>query len=243
MSDENQESVEQEAQAVLPAEESQRAEEKQKAESFAKKSSNEDQDRNWKEARRKMQELERVAKLQEEELQKLRAPKPVPAFDDELDKIGDDDIVTKAQARKMAAKMAEEIAQKVIKQREAATVDDRLQMKFQDFTQVVSNENIELLKETEPELAMSLSYITDPYAQGVAAYKLMKRVGIGIEDSMAKEVSKEKQKAVANSQKPVSVNAVTKQSALGNATLFENGLTKELKAQLLKEMRDCAKRA
>lgn len=247
MSDENEASVEQEeivsqdAQAVTPAEESKGAEEKQKAEAFAKKSQD-DQDRNWKEARRKMQELEKRTKEQEEIIQRLSAPK-AEKIDDELDKLGDEDIVTKAQARKLAAKMAEEIAQRVIKQREASTVDERLQLKYSDFNQVVTKENIELLKEIEPELAESLGYNPDPYKQGIAVYKLLKKAEIGVPDPMANQSSKEKEKAVKNSQKPVSVNAVTKQSAIGNAHMFENGLTKELKASLLKEMREAAKRA
>lgn len=243
MTDENEESVEQEvAQAAAPAEESNGAEELQKAEVLANKSRENDQERNWKEARRKMQELERRAKEQEELINRLSTP-PQQKEDDELDKLGDEDIVTKAQARKLASKMAEEIAQRVIKQREASTVDERLMNKYSDFTQVVTKENIELLKETEPELAESLSYNPDPFKQGVAVYKLLKKAGIGEIDMAEKASSKEKEKAIKNSQKPVSVNAVTKQSAIGNAHLFENGLTKELKASLLKEMREAAKYA
>lgn len=232
--------VETETQAAAPADESNRAEEVQKAEAFAKKTKENDQDRNWKEARRKMQELEQKAREQEELIRKLTTPPPAKE-DDELDRLGDEDIVTKSQAKKLAAKMAEEIAQKVIRKREESMVDERLQLKYPDFSQVVTKENIELLKETEPELAESLSYNTDPYKQGVAVYKLLKRAGIrGEQETSMSNV--DKVKAEKNSHKPVSVNAVTKQSAIGNAHLFENGLTKELKASLLKEMRECAKR-
>ena len=234
MPDETTEVIEQDpevAQVVPPTESNDDAEEKQKAETFAKKS--EDQDRNWKETRRKMQELERKAKEQEELIAQLKSPAKAIETD-ELDKLGDEDIVTKGQAKKLAAKMAEEIAQKVIRERENATVEDRLNSKFQDFSQVVTRENIELLKETEPELAMSLAQNTDQYSQGIAAYKLLKRLGIG--EEVAKEPVKEKQKAIANSQKPLSVNAVTKSSAIGNAHMFENGLTPELKKQLWDEM-------
>ena len=231
--DENIEGVEPEvAEVVPPTESKEGAEEKLKAESFARKS--EDQDRNWKETRRKMQELERKAKEQEELIAQLKTPARPPEVD-ELDKLGDEDIVTKGQARKLAAKMAEEIASRVIRERENATVEDRLNLKFQDFNQVVTKENIELLKETEPELAMSLAQNTDQYSQGIAAYKLLKRLGIG-EPEMPKEPLREKQKAIANSQKPVSVNAVTKSSAIGNAHMFENGLTPELKKSLWDEM-------
>jgi len=245
MSEEVEEIVEaqeeaQETQAADPAEESKRAEEVQKAEAFAKKSQD-DQDRNWKEARRKMQDLELKAREQEEVIRRLTAP-AAPKEDDELDKLGDEDIVTKRQAIKLASKMAETIAQKVIKEREASTVDERLSLKYPDFAQVVTKENIEFLKENEPELAESLSYNPDPFKQGIAAYKLLKKAGLG-DQQMANASSREKDKAIKNSQKPVSVNAVTKQSAIGNAHMFENGLTPELKASLLKEMREAQKRA
>jgi hypothetical protein len=232
MPDENNEGVEPEvAEVVPPTESNEGAEEKQKAESFAKKS--EDQDRNWKETRRKMQELERRAKEQDELISQLKGPQKAPEVD-ELDKLGDEDIVTKGQAKKLAAKMAEEIASRVIRERENATVEDRLNQKFNDFAQVVTRENIELLKETEPELAMSLAQNTDQYSQGIAAYKLMKRLGIG--EEVVKDNSKEKQKAITNSQKPLSVQSVTKSSAIGNAHMFENGLTPELKKSLWEEM-------
>lgn len=237
MSEEIEESVEQEtAHAVAPAEESKGAEELQKAEAFAKKIGD-DQDRNWKEARRKMQELERKSKEQEELISKLSRPL---IEEDEMDRLADDDIITKSQARKLAQKMATEIAEKVIRKREADTVEERLQLKYQDFDQVVTKDSIELLKETEPELAMSLAHMPDPYAQGVAAYKLLKKMGVQTEMPKAPV---EKAKAIANSQKPVSVNSVTKQSAIGNAHIFENGLTSELKASLYKEMREASKRA
>jgi len=239
MTEEENVSVEtEESQVAAPAAESENAQEKQVA--ATEKKARDDQAYNWAETRRKMQELEKKSKEQEEVIHRLTQPKSA-VIDDELDKLGDGDIVTKGQVKKLAQKMAEEIAHKVIKQRDDATVEDRLQHKYSDFNQVVTKENIENLKEIEPELAESLSHISDPYAQAVAAYKYLKKSGIGAND-MA-EVSKEKEKAVKNSQKPISVNAVTKQSAIGNAHMFENGLTKELKTQLLKEMRDCAKRA
>lgn len=239
MSEEEQESVGQQiAQATAPAAETEGAEEKQKAEAVARKS--DDQDRNWKEARRKMQELERKAKEQEELIQRLTAPK---AEEDELAKLGDDDIITYGQHKKAVRKEAKQIAQEVIKEYVASTVDERLQHKFSDFTQVVTQESIEYLKENEPELASSLSYISDPYSQGVAAYKMLKKLGKIEEPQEAVQMQRDKEKAIKNSQKPVSVQAVSKQSAIGNAQLFENGLTKDLKKQLWQEMQQAMKGA
>ena len=240
MSDEIEESVEQEtAQAAAPAEESSDAKEMQKAEAFAKKSQD-DQDRNWKEARRKMQELEARAREQDEVIKRLSTPKPE---EDELSKLGDEDIITYGQHKKATVKLAKEIAAQVVKEHMASTVDERLQLKYPDFAQVVNKENIEFLKENEPELAESLSYNPDPFKQGVAVYKLLKKAGRTEGEVVGNTSAKEKDKAIKNSQKPMSVNAVTKQSAIGNAHMFENGLTPELKASLRKEMAEAAKRA
>ena len=190
-----------------------------------------DVDYNWNEARRKMQELERRAQEQDELIARLsRKDAPV---DDDLEKLSDDDIITVAQHKKMAAKIAKQVAEEVVKQREASTMEDRLINKFPDYNQVVTAENIELLKQTEPELALSLhSLREDPYAQAIAAYKLMKKTGI----SQPKVASNEKKKALENIQKPVSVQSIAKQSGIENAHAFEGGLTKELKNQLYAEM-------
>lgn len=192
---------------------------------------------NWSEARRKMQELERRSQEQDELIAKL-SRKDAPDEDD-LEKLSDDDIITVAQHKKMTAKIAKQVAEEVNRQREAATMEERLMSKYPDYEQVVTQENIELLKKTEPELALSLhSLAHDPYAQAVAAYKLMKKTSTG----QTKPVSNEKKKALENSQKPMSVQAVTKQSAIGSAHAFENGLTPELKKRLNDEMLQAIKR-
>lgn len=200
-----------------------------------KKASN-DVEYNWAEARRKMRDLERQNADMQKQLQSLSKPAPV---EEEFDNFADDDILTAAQAKKLAKKMAMEVAQEAIRQKDASTVDERLALKHPDFSQVVTRDNVEKLMEIEPELASSLRYISDPYQQGITAYKMLKKLGIHQEDTFVKE----REKAKMNSQKPVSVNAVTKNSAIGNAHLFENGLTADLKKQLYEEMRQCAKRA
>lgn len=188
-----------------------------------------DADYNWAEARRKMEQLERKSREQEEMIARLQK-QPEPE-----DNLAEDDILTVSQARKLATKMAQE----AIRQREAATVDERLKLKFSDYDQVVTTENIELLKQNDPELALSLQRLSDdPYSQSIAAYKLLKKSGYVVQN---KAPTLEKKKALENSQKPISVNAVTKQSAIGNAHAFENGLTPDLKKQLWADMQKAMK--
>jgi len=192
-----------------------------------------DQAYNWGEARRKMQELERKAQEQDELIRKLQDNRPREK--DELEDLTDDDIVTVSQAKKLAAKMAQEVAQNVVRQKDLSTLEERIQIKFPDFEQVVSAKAIDDLKKDEPELAYSLASMQDPYQQAVAAYKLLKKLG-GQET-----MSTEQKKALENRSKPQSSQTIVKNSAIGNAHLFENGLTPELKKQLYQEMQRAVK--
>lgn len=195
-----------------------------------------DAEYNWAEMRRKMQEKDQQIEELRHQFSQMSEKKPSPEEEDNLSGLAEDDILTVAQARKLSQKMARNEAVKLIKEREAETVEERVQLKYPDYSEIVSKENIELLKQTEPELAESLYHMPDPYSQAVAAYKLLKKTSVKNDAP-----SLEKRKAMENSQKPVSVNAVTKQSAIGNAHLFENGLTKDLKTQLWKEMQSAMK--
>lgn len=187
---------------------------------------------NWAEARRGLAERDKEIKELKAQMQALMQPK-------EEVNISDDDLLTAKDGRKVFRQEADRIVQEALKKYEASTIEERLVAKYPDFNEVVSPKNIEYLKETEPELALSIAYLKDdPKAQSIAAYKLLKKLGVGNDNT-----SPEKEKALKNAQKPLSVNAVSKQSAIGNAHLFENGLTTELKSQLWKEMQDCMKRA
>lgn len=234
MTEEENVSVEtQESQAVAQAAESETEhDDRQEKPKQAEPRKRNEAEHNWAETRRKMQELESKNREMQEQLTRL-VPKPVPQEEDYG--IEDDAIVEGKHVKSLKKELSE--LKSYIKQRETATVDERVNLKYPDYAEVVTQENIELLKQTEPELAMSIYHTPDPYNQAVAAYKLLKKVSNKPEQTN----SLERKKAQENTQKPVSVQAVTKSSAIGNAHLFENGLTTELKAQLLKEMRDAVK--
>lgn len=194
---------------------------------------------NWAEANRKMKELERKAHEQDELIRRLQ-PQQAPSPPQEEDDLGiADDALAEGKHLKELRKEIKQL-KSYIKEKEVSTVDERLSLKFPDFAEVVTKENIELLKQTEPELALSLYHTPDPYSQGISAYKLLKKVGVAKQDVSAPE----KKRAQENSSKPVSVNALPKNnSAIGNAHLFENGLTPELKKSLYEEMKQAAKYA
>ena len=197
-----------------------------------------DVDYNWAEARRKMQELERRSQEQDELIARL-SHKPAQNDDDDLSKLSEDDILTVKQARQLATKMARQVAQEAIREREAATVEDRLQSKFPDYAQVITKENVQILQQQEPEISQILYGLAhDPYQQNVTAYKLIKKLGIKTDATPSQDIKRAKE----NAAKPVSVQAVTKQSPIGQAHVFENGLTEELKKQYRSDMAAAIKR-
>lgn len=211
--------------ATLEASESSNSERQEDSSTQRKRNAEE---YNWADARRKMQALE-------EEIKRLREK---PAFQEEEFSFNDEDIPTGKDVKRLIKKEAQHIAKEMIRQREAQTVDERINLKFPDYNQVVTSESIEVLKQTEPEIAASLANMNDPYTQAIAAYKYMKKLNPLPEKQVG---SAEKKKAEANLQKPVSVNSASKHSALGSVSMFENGLTPELKKQLWDEMRSAIK--
>lgn len=236
--EENQESVTEEA-VAQPSESGEQQDVQQENVQRPSESVIDDQERNWREARRKIQELERRNIEQDEVIRRMQGPKPQSIDEDETAKLADDDIITVKQHRESSAKIARQVAREVIKSNEAATLDERMQIRFPDYKDVLTPENIQVLKQQDPELVLSLEKLSDdPYAQAVAAYKMLKRTGVG---DMAKQ-QPQKAKAIENSKKPVSVQSVTKSSAIGNVYNFENGLTPELRKQLQKEMQEASKR-
>ena len=189
-----------------------------------------DQDRNWAEARRKMQELERQNQELAEKIS--RVSKPEAPIEEDYG-IKDDEIAEGKHVKELKRELRE--IKSYIKQREVSTVEERIKTKFPDYDEVVTKDNIEYLKQKSPYLVEALANNKDPYAQAVAVYDALKMA------TPPKQNYPDKERAAKNAAKPVSVNAVTKQSPLGNAQMFENGLTPELKAQLLKEMNDAAR--
>jgi len=186
-----------------------------------------DKEFNWSEARRKISELERRTQEQENEIRGLKSN---GQFSDDKDfsNLDDEEIVTAKQVRE------------ALRRQEASTLDERLRLRFPDFDTVITKENVDLLQQQDPELALSLKALShDPYAQAVAAYKLLKRTGVV--DMASKQP--QKAKAIENSRKPVSVQSVTKSSAIAEANKFQSGLTPELRKQLWKEMQESIKSA
>ena len=229
MSEEENQSVETEVEEVAQPSEAEEHDDVSQEAQEAEQSKRNDAEYNWAEMRRMNAELK-------EEIQRLKEPEPPPKAPEEDKWIEDDDL---AEGRHIL-KLQKELKQlkSELETTRSSSIEDRIKVNYPDYFDVVTSDNIKYLEKHEPELAETLAaHSGDNYKQRVAAYKLMKKVIVNQSPGNAIE----KKKAQENSQKPVSANAVTHNSAIGNAHMFENGLTPELKKQLWNDMQTAIK--
>ena len=112
-----------------------------------------------------------------------------------------------------------------------------LNSKFSDFNKIVSPENIERLSREFPEITKTLDASDDAYATGVAAYNIIKKMGIARDESF----DADKITAQRNAAKPkplTSLNPQQGDSPLSHANAFANGLSKEYKESLYRQMQE-----
>lgn len=153
--------------------------------------------------------------------------------DEESIEIGDDDLVEGRHVKKLMSQV-----EKMFERKEAEIIPERLKARFSDFDNVVSKENIENLKETEPELYRSIISGNNLFDKGVAAYRAITSLGIY---QPKEDYMKQKENVRSNHNKPMSVQAVKGQGALHEANVFAQGLTPDLRKQLQKEMVEAIK--
>lgn len=194
-----------------------------------------DKEKNFLRLRETKEQLER----ENRELRKYlesQSKTSAPAEEPEEDfGVEDEDLVE----GKVVKKLFKEIKnlRTTYEQEKLATIPDRLRSKFPDFDQVVSVENVEKLKQTEPELYASITSGKDLYAKGVSAYKTLRAMGIVKDDPYMDQ----KEQVQKNQSRPVSTQAIKGQGALADANIFAKGLTPELRKQLQKEMSQAVK--
>ena len=150
--------------------------------------------------------------------------------------MNDDDIVegrTVSKVNKKIQNLERKLAQYEA-QNPQATIENKLRQQYPDFDQVVSRSNVDILQTEYPEILQTLRSGTDMYAQGVSAYTMIKKLGIVPDDGIT-NLSRIR----ANTAKPRTATSIQSQkgdSPLTKANPFAEGLTEELKAQLLKDM-------
>lgn len=192
------------------------------------------QEKNWRAARARMEEQQRNIQKLEWELDQIRRSQQKPAEPEEEEYLTDSE-------RKLANKI--KALESKIQSNEVKEVDyviERLRTKYTDFDDVVNPENIAYLQQNNAPLAKALQSLkNEPYEQGLAAYEALRHTEwFKTRHTMADKAALDK-----NVKKPMSVQAVRKTGPLSEANQFVNGLTPELKKQLIKEMAEARKGA
>lgn len=194
---------------------------------------------NWKLLRQSKEKLQRELDEARELLaQRQAAIKPK---EDEVDLsefgIKEDDL---AEGRHLLSIKKELAALKKAREEDSkrlamSTAEMRIKNDFPDFEKVVSYENQKKLREIDPDVADAILATGDVYKAHAMAYKMIKLLNIHRDTTY----DADKLKAQQNLAKPKSLNSIAPQktdSPLSHANAFANGLTPELKAQLVKEM-------
>ena len=162
-----------------------------------------------------------------------KAPEPEP--EEELD-ISDDDYIEGKHLKKYIKKLDDKYKKQFTEYQQqvsSQTAETRIKTRYPDFEKVVSDSNVNKLKEIHPELYDSLRSNTDLESKASAAYTLIKKLGIYQEDNFGPD----REKAQQNLSKPKPVNTVAQgDSPMSRANAFQNGLTEDVKKSLYAEM-------
>lgn len=172
------------------------------------------QERNWRQVRQQMKELERELKHERElreQAQRLAPSQPKEV--DEFDAIGSEEFIPKGKIEKLAERKAQQIAETIVKreterimrEQEQSQFLDRLNRQYSDFGDIVNPTTLQLLEEQEPELAKTIADQKDPYKIGMQSYKYIKALNIAgkvPETRRSKEVEKKLEKNAQTVQSP-----------------------------------------
>jgi predicted transcriptional regulator len=211
------------------------------AEQIAAQQKQEKQENNFRELRKKNEQLERENKaaLQYIEEQKLRE-KYAQQPQVQEHELSDDDIPDVGYVKRKLAKVQAELVEErkrqddIRRQYEISTAESKLASQFPEYKELLADKNIELLRTIKPQLMNSIDNIPDIYDRAVAAMDAVKAFGIVGHDQYAAE--KAAFKATATKPKPINaLNPSQSNSALNNAHNFTNVMSDDERKRVYEE--------
>lgn len=194
------------------------------------------------------QDREKIVKERDEALKRNRELesrlKPTEELVEEEDEFGlaSDDLVEGRHVKSLEKKINKlNRAMEVTRQQAIlSSAENRLRNKFTDFSAVVNDDTLDVLKISYPEIVKSMENSEDIYSIGVTAYTLIKQFGIYKEDNFQEDRSKIQR----NAAKPRPLSSISPQrgsTPLSQANAFAGGLTPELAKALRTEMAEARK--
>ena len=193
--------------------------------------------------RLKNDQLERDLKqLRDAQMQMMQAQlanaQPVHQEIDEFDKISDEDYINLGKVKKLAEKNSQKVlknAEELVRQevakalanQERSQFMDRLNRQYSDFSEIVNPETLSILEEKEPELALMIADMKDPYKIGVQSYKYIKAMGLS---KTATETRREKEidKAIEKSEKAITSPMAYDKRPIAQAFKLTDAMKKDL---------------
>ena len=167
------------------------------------------QDRNWREMRKRQQELEQRLRQKEEMLEKFMSAQLESQTRQsevvEEPEEPDDEYISAGKVKGIARKSVQPLEAKIqalearLAQQDQQKHMSSLRSKYSDFDDVVNVETLELLEIKEPELASAIAESKDPYKMAVQSYKYIKALNLVEELPNAKRSKEIKQKLDSNS--------------------------------------------
>lgn len=187
-------------------------------------------------------ERDEALRIAQEMQTRLKQGMPTEAPEDDNVYLNPDDIAEGKHLSKVQKKISklEQKLHQYEQQTAAVSIETQLRSRYPDFEQVVSTDTINTLKDQYPEIAATIQNSPDLYSKAVSAYTIIKKMGIYSSDTF----NKEKELAQKNTIKPKPMASISPQQGdtpLSHANAFANGLTDELRKQLLREMNEARK--
>jgi len=193
------------------------------------------------------QMLDMQSKLQANQQNNQQVKQPIVEEREWFDDLDPESLVEGKQLQKVAQDfkaMKKQLQQQQAQSQQLAT-ESKIRSQYPDFDQVFNSDTITSLNEMYPDVANALRVMPDDYNKATAAYTMIKNLGIYKGNEVKKPAyESDVLKAKVNASKPrplTSVNPQQGDSPLSKANAFANGLTKELKEQMLKEMNEARK--
>jgi len=183
------------------------------------------EDHNWKEVRDIMQQQKQKITELEERLDKYKNPEKNPENNDPLANLADDDIVTVGDTKRLVEQYAQREARKIIEEREKKRNIDQVPAQYSDY-----NEVIKLADEYVKQNPAAEQAIVNSPNPRLTAYQLIKSSRLYEQRTTSAEKA---DKAIENSQKPGSSQAVGTSSPLNDVSNYTK-MTKDRAAEIRK---------
>ena len=157
---------------------------------------------------------------------------------DEFENIGDEEFIPFSKVKKLAEKNSQKVlknaedlvrqeVQKALQKQHQDQFMDRLNRQYSDFSEIVNAETLSILEEKEPELAIMIADLKDPYKIGLQSYKYIKAMGLS---QTAKETRREKEidKAITKSEKAITSPLAHDKRPIAQAFKLTDAMKKDL---------------